>query len=53
VHENTGGKQAVFDLPSAGVGASAFCEEFDFTARAKADDAKKAAKSKFDQLFGG
>jgi hypothetical protein len=30
-----------------------FCEEFDFTSRARADDAKKAAKSKFDQLFGG
>ncbi len=30
-----------------------FCEEFDFTSRAKADEAKKAAKSKFDQLFGG
>ncbi len=30
-----------------------FCEEFDFTSRAKVDDAKKAAKSKFDQLFGG
>ena len=29
-----------------------FCEEFDFTSRAKADEAKKAAKSKFDQLFG-
>lgn len=29
-----------------------FCEEFDFTSRARADEVKKAAKSKFDQLFG-
>jgi hypothetical protein len=30
-----------------------FCEEFEFTARAKAGEAKQAAKKKFDELFGG
>jgi hypothetical protein len=30
-----------------------FCEEFDFTVRSTAADPKKAAKSKFDELFGG
>lgn len=38
--------------PVADVAGANFCEEFEFTARAKAGDAQQAAKSKFDQLFG-
>jgi hypothetical protein len=34
------------------VAAANFCEEFDFTARARKDEGT-AAKDRFDQLFGG
>jgi hypothetical protein len=34
------------------VAAGNFCDEFEFVARAKADQAREAAKKKFEDLFG-
>jgi hypothetical protein len=39
--------------PVRDVAAANFCEEFDFTTRAKAGEAAQSAKKKFDDLFGG
>jgi hypothetical protein len=39
--------------PVRDVAGANFCEEFEFVARARADDAAKAAKGRFEQLFGG
>ena len=35
------------------VAAINFCDEFEFTSRAKSGDVGQAAKKKFDELFGG
>jgi hypothetical protein len=38
--------------PVRDVAEGNFCDEFEFVARARAEDAAKKAKSRFDQLFG-